>query len=498
MLLDFLNNRNVFLFDFIYDETTEKLIEEMLELNSISKEPINLIINSPGGVVTSAFAIIDIMEAIESPVNTIVLGDAMSASVIIASSGAKRYISKNSQFMVHEASGGSYGKVSQNRDTNENHEYLNDKMFEILGRTTNKTAQQVKDAIGSRDVYMTAQEAIDFGLVDGILDTDVIETLKLSESIGYEMAVNLDTKGNTFSDVPLLQAGTHNSDKYGKIEITIDMLEAFKANFEANVIGTDVSIDLTHENDDGEKPAVGWVKGLDIIDGVLSAKVKFNEKGQKLIAEEAFKYASAEYVNIYRDSAGKPHSYVLKGATLTNRPVIKNKPIKLSEKHGKENIMNEKELIAMLKAKAGIDVTALQASVGQLVALQNTNTTLTAQVEALKADSEELKALKVANSVKAMDDAFESVVAELKEYPVRKSLVVAMYKTPEELIAAYKDMPAVVAKAPIGENGKTTNGGVVLTEEEKSLVTSGQFTEKDVLLARQFERVIAADEDTED
>jgi len=483
------SRRSVFLFDIIWEDVAQVAIDELLELNSESNLPINLIINSPGGVVNAAFGIIDIMNSIQSPVNTIVLGDAASAAAVIAACGENRLISENSRFMLHQVSALTCGKIDEMKSDLEQIEDTNNTMFDILGKCTGKSREDLQAKIGSDDVWFSAQESIGFGLADSVLNSDSIEELKLSESKSFSVDLKIEDDDKKLSRVPLFKVGSFHTDKYGNLNFSKDMLKGFIKNFDLNVLNRDVSIDITHENDDGEKEAVGWFKGLELVDDNLYALTEFNKKGQELIQEKSFKYASPEYVNIYTDEQKKPHSYVLKGATLTNRPAIKNEPIKLSEKKNERKVasMDKDQLIVALK-KFGIDVTALQTVSVQLTTANTTITSLTSQVEALQADSTALKDLQATSLKESKERAFDEVVVALKERPERKELVLAQFDTAEALTAAYADMPALFNKEAIGDDGGDVSDTMALSETEQKMVDSKEFTKDEVIYARKFKQ----------
>lgn len=486
--------RQIFVFSCISQWSTEYIIRQLLAMDRESNNEITMFINSPGGEVYQALAIIDTMKIIKSPVRTVTMGIAASAAACLASAGKTRLITPTAQIMIHEASAGVSGAVSTMQETVEQFAKLNEVLVKILAENCNQTVDKIKEAMNKTDKYFTAQEAVSFGLVDRIINDQEAQSLKLSEGISVE--------GYEFhgKEVQLLREGRYDHPRYGRIVITKENLESLKKNFDANVRGQEVSIDYTHDNENGESPAAFWIKSLEVRknnDGNghgLFAKGEFTPKGEKKIAEKEYKYSSADFVIDYVGQDGKHYPYVLRGGTLTNRPFIKNmNPIKLSEEFNPFNKepgqMNKEELIAALKGM-GIDVSALQTA----------GDSLTAQVKALEAKIQELSALPAQKEteIKALKDAladannkiidaektrvFNGLVAEGKCVPAQKDKIMAAFKDGASIAEVYKDAPVVVATKPKGNGEEGTDEE--LTAEEKLLVEQGQFTKQQILAGR--------------
>lgn len=134
-------------------------------------EEISLLINTGGGCVDEMFAMLDLMDIVTNPIRTIVCGKAMSAGAILAVCGTKgkRLMTKNSRLMFHSVSGGTFGNVKDVQiDVNEI-KRLNELMIQIVSEKSDLSIEQVKDLV-DRDKYLTAEEAIEMGLIDGIID----------------------------------------------------------------------------------------------------------------------------------------------------------------------------------------------------------------------------------------------------------------------------------------------------------------------------------------
>ncbi len=165
-----LNDRIIFLSGEINDEVASLVISQLLYLDSLSHEDISLYINSPGGSVISGLAIYDTMNFIKSNVSTIVVGMAASMGSFLLAAGTKgkRYALPNSEVMIHEVLGGTEGQATVIKIQAERILKLRDKMNSLLAKLTNKTINKInKDT--ERDHFMSAEEALEYGLVDKVL-----------------------------------------------------------------------------------------------------------------------------------------------------------------------------------------------------------------------------------------------------------------------------------------------------------------------------------------
>ncbi|HEY8398147.1 MAG TPA: ATP-dependent Clp protease proteolytic subunit [Flavihumibacter sp.] len=169
----FFERRAVYLWGPVDDKSAREVVTKLLLLDSDNKEEIKFYINSPGGVVTSGMVIYDTMQMIQSPVSTICMGLAASMGSILLSGGAKgrRLIYPHGEVMIHQPSLGGYMQgVSadleiQARQTKK----VKELGARILAENTGKTfAQIMKDF--DRDFWMDAKEAIDYGIVDGLIE----------------------------------------------------------------------------------------------------------------------------------------------------------------------------------------------------------------------------------------------------------------------------------------------------------------------------------------
>jgi len=146
----------------------------MIFENLDSKEKIlTLYVNSTGGDLYQAFALIDIMRSSKHSIRTIGIGSVMSAAFLIFTSGTKgeRYIAANTGIMCHQfAGGGGDAKFHDLKAEMKENELLNQKMVNILKEATGLTPSRIKSKLlPASDVYMTAQEALDLGIADQLL-----------------------------------------------------------------------------------------------------------------------------------------------------------------------------------------------------------------------------------------------------------------------------------------------------------------------------------------
>ncbi|MCF8370753.1 MAG: ATP-dependent Clp protease proteolytic subunit [Bacteroidales bacterium] len=165
-----LNERKVFLWGQVDDKSAKQVVERLmyLELLDPGKE-IQLIINSPGGYVTSGFAIYDAMKAITSPVATICTGFAASMGAIILSAGEKgrRSVLPNARVMIHQPSGGAQGVASDIEIQMEEIIKTKNLSIKVLAENCGQTEEKIKKDF-NRDYWMSAVESVEYGIVDQV------------------------------------------------------------------------------------------------------------------------------------------------------------------------------------------------------------------------------------------------------------------------------------------------------------------------------------------
>ena len=165
-----LEDRIILLMDDIDDLSAQMTITQLLYLDSINHEDITLYINSGGGICTSGLAIVDTMNLIQSDVKTIVIGSACSMGTIIASQGAKgkRYMTANSEYMIHQPLGGAYGQATDIKIQAENILKMKEKLIKMLAEASGQKFEKVWEDC-ERDHWMNAEETLEYGFIDRIL-----------------------------------------------------------------------------------------------------------------------------------------------------------------------------------------------------------------------------------------------------------------------------------------------------------------------------------------
>ncbi len=166
-----LDDRIIVLSDEVNDATASLVIAQLLYLEGKDAEKdINLYINSPGGSVTAGLAIYDTMQYIKSDVSTICMGMAASMGAFLLSSGqkGKRFALPNAEIMIHQPLGGAKGQATEILIAADHIKRTRENLNRILAENTGKPLEQIgKDT--DRDNFMTAEEAMNYGLVDKVI-----------------------------------------------------------------------------------------------------------------------------------------------------------------------------------------------------------------------------------------------------------------------------------------------------------------------------------------
>ncbi len=167
-----LNDRIIVLSDEVNDTTASIVVAQLLFLEGQDPEKdISLYINSPGGSVTAGMAIYDTMQYIKCDVSTICMGMAASMGAFLLSSGArgKRFALPNSEIMIHQPLGGARGQATEIQIAADHILKTRAKLNKILAENTGRSIEEIaRDT--ERDNYLTAQEAMEYGLVDKVID----------------------------------------------------------------------------------------------------------------------------------------------------------------------------------------------------------------------------------------------------------------------------------------------------------------------------------------
>ena len=167
-----LEDRIVFITGEINDALANTVVAQLIYLEAKdSTKDISLYINSPGGSVTAGMAIYDTMNYIKCNVSTICIGMAASMGAFLLSSGAKgkRYVLPNSEVMIHQPLGGASGQATEIQIIANHIQRTKEKLTKILAKNSGQPYEKVL-ADCERDNYMSAQEALEYGLIDKIFD----------------------------------------------------------------------------------------------------------------------------------------------------------------------------------------------------------------------------------------------------------------------------------------------------------------------------------------
>jgi ATP-dependent Clp protease protease subunit len=167
-----LRERIVFLGQEVNDDIANLIAAQLLHLDA--QDPgrdISLYVNSPGGSAYAGMAIYDAMQYVQSDVSTVCLGMGMSAAAMILAGGAsgKRYALPNAKIMIHQGSAGYRGTPADIQIAAREVLSMTRRMAEIISRHTNQDVEQVMKDI-DRDRFMTPEEAVDYGIVDAIME----------------------------------------------------------------------------------------------------------------------------------------------------------------------------------------------------------------------------------------------------------------------------------------------------------------------------------------
>ena len=167
-----LNDRIIMLSEEVNDTTASLIVAQLLYLEAQDPDKdIQFYINSPGGVITSGLAIYDTMQYIKCDVSTICIGMAASMGAFLLSAGTKgkRLALPNAEIMIHQPSGGAQGQATDIQIQARRIQSMKQKLNEILAANTGKPLEQIA-ADTERDNFMTAQEALAYGIIDKVID----------------------------------------------------------------------------------------------------------------------------------------------------------------------------------------------------------------------------------------------------------------------------------------------------------------------------------------
>ena len=167
-----LNDRIIFLSEEVNDATASLIVAQMLYLEAQDPDKdIQFYINSPGGSVTAGMAIYDTMQYIKCDVATITIGMAASMGAFLLSAGTKgkRMALPNAEIMIHQPSAGTQGQITDMAIHLKRLQVIKERMNKIMAENTGRTIEEVTAAC-ERDNFMSAEEALAFGLIDQVID----------------------------------------------------------------------------------------------------------------------------------------------------------------------------------------------------------------------------------------------------------------------------------------------------------------------------------------
>ena len=167
-----LNDRIIFLSEEVNDATASLIVAQMLYLEAQDPDKdIQFYINSPGGSVTAGMAIYDTMQYIKCDVATITIGMAASMGAFLLSAGTrgKRMALPNAEIMIHQPSAGTQGQITDMAIHLKRLQTIKERMNQIMADNTGRSIEEVTAAC-ERDNFMSAEEALAFGLIDKVID----------------------------------------------------------------------------------------------------------------------------------------------------------------------------------------------------------------------------------------------------------------------------------------------------------------------------------------
>ena len=172
-----LKERVIFIVGQVEDHMANLVVAQMLFLESENPDKdIHLYINSPGGSVTAGMSIYDTMQFIKPKVSTMCIGQACSIGAFLLNAGAegKRFCLPNSRVMIHQPSGGAQGQATDIQIQASNIQETKDRLNRIMAKHSGQTIEQIAQDT-ERDNFMSAEEAMKYGLIDQVLESRVAE-----------------------------------------------------------------------------------------------------------------------------------------------------------------------------------------------------------------------------------------------------------------------------------------------------------------------------------
>ncbi len=175
-----LKERIIFVGTPINDQIANLTVAQLLYLESeSSEEPIQMYVNSPGGVIYSGLGVYDTMQYVESAVSTICVGLAASMGSVLLAAGeeGQRACLPNARVMIHQPMGGAQGQASDIEIRAQEISSLKQRLYQILAHHTDQSYEQIEED-ADRNFWMSAVEAKDYGLIDNLLNPETLEGIR--------------------------------------------------------------------------------------------------------------------------------------------------------------------------------------------------------------------------------------------------------------------------------------------------------------------------------
>lgn len=167
-----MKRREIFLWGDINDESAASVVQKIIYFDGQSDEDITLFINSPGGMISSGFAIYDVMQYAKSDIKTVCMGLAASMGAVVLCAGAKgkRQSWENARIMIHQPliAGNFFGPASEIKIQAEEMLKVRDRLNNILAEHSGQALKKIEEDT-DRDYFMSAEEAVKYGLIDNIV-----------------------------------------------------------------------------------------------------------------------------------------------------------------------------------------------------------------------------------------------------------------------------------------------------------------------------------------
>lgn len=163
-----MRNKAIFVSSALDEEICNIICAQLLYADKQGWDEMDMYISSPGGLVMGLFAILDVMDTVNVKVNTICVGGAMSAAAILLASGHTRRATKRSRIMFHDIRSGSVGTYKDQTIQIKEAEKVRNEVADILTARTNLNRKDVFEKLLDRDHYLSAEEAIELGVVDSV------------------------------------------------------------------------------------------------------------------------------------------------------------------------------------------------------------------------------------------------------------------------------------------------------------------------------------------